>query len=136
MNDVNRQVIEQFRANGGNVISGRFAGSRLLLLTTKGARTGLERVKPMMFYEDGGRYVVFASKAGAPTNPAWYHNLVAHPDVTVALGADSFPATATVTAAEERRRIWDAAAAEFPFLNDIQARTSRKLPVVVLARKT
>ena len=132
---MNRQVIEEFRANGGRTL-GRFAGTELLLLHTKGAKTGAERVNPMMFARDGERYVVFASKNAAPSHPDWYRNLVAHPAVEVELGSESFRATATVLSGEERERVWAESAREFPFLNDHQARTKRQIPVIVLAPVT
>jgi deazaflavin-dependent oxidoreductase (nitroreductase family) len=134
VHEMDRQVIEEFRANGGRTLT-RFAGTELLLLHTRGARTGAERVNPMMFARDGERYVVFASKNAAPRHPDWYHNLVANPDVEVELGNERFAARATVLQGEERRRIWNQSAAQFPFLNDHQARTSREIPVIALARQ-
>ena len=88
----------------------------------------------MMYVQDGADYIVFASKRGAPTNPDWYHNLVAHPDVNVEVGADAYPAQAIVSAGEERRRLWEMSVALHPFLADLQAGTPRQLPVVVLRR--
>ena len=134
VHEMNRQVIEEFRANGGRTL-GRFAGTELLLLHTRGAKTGAERVNPMMFARDGERYVVFASKNASPTHPDWYHNLVAHPDVQVEMGTESFPARATVLTGEERERVWAQAAREFPFLDDHQARTERQIPVIALERR-
>jgi deazaflavin-dependent oxidoreductase (nitroreductase family) len=134
INATNRQVIDEFRANRGEVLTGRFAGSKLLLLTTRGAKTGQTRVNPMMYVRDGDDYIVFASKRGAPTNPDWYHNLVAHPDVTVEIGPEKYAAHAIVSAGDERTRLWDKSVALHPFLADLQASTSRKLPVVVLRR--
>ena len=135
INAINRDVVAQFRANGGRVLEGRFAGSRLLLLTTKGAKSGAERVNPMMYSTPEGQIVVFASKNGAPTNPDWYHNLVAHPDVTVEIGDERYEATAVVAQGEERERLWAESARAFPALDTIQAKTARKLPVVKLVRK-
>jgi deazaflavin-dependent oxidoreductase (nitroreductase family) len=128
---MNREVIGEFRANGGKTL-GRFAATELLLLHTKGAKTGAERVNPMMFARDGERYIVFASKNAAPSHPDWYHNLVAHPDVEIELGTNTFAATATVLAGDERERVWAQSAREFPFLNDHQARTQRVIPVIAL----
>jgi deazaflavin-dependent oxidoreductase (nitroreductase family) len=116
------------------VLAGRFAGSKLLLLTTRGAKTGQTRVNPMMYVQDGDDYIVFASKRGAPTNPDWYHNLVANPDVTVEIGPEKYAAQAIVSAGDERTRLWDKSVALHPFLADLQASTPRKLPVVVLRR--
>ena len=131
---MNRQVIEEFRANAGKTL-GRFANTELLLLHTRGAKTGAARVNPMMFARDGERYIVFASKHAATANPDWYHNLVAHPDITIELGTESFQATAVVLAGDERERVWTQAAREFPFLNEHQARTQRQIPVIALERK-
>jgi deazaflavin-dependent oxidoreductase (nitroreductase family) len=131
---MNRQVIEEFRANAGKTL-GRFAATELLLLHTKGAKTGAARVNPLMFARDGERYVVFGSKNAAPNNPDWYHNLVANPDVEVELGTQSFPAKASVLAGDERERVWGEAARDFPFLNDHQSRTQRLIPVIALERR-
>ena len=131
--EMNRQVIAEFRANGGKTLT-RFAGTELLLLHTKGARTGAERVNPMMFARDGERFVVFASKNAAPSNPDWYRNLVANPDVEIELGSERFPARAIVLEGEERRRVWDQSAQRFPFLDEHQSRTPRQIPVIALER--
>ena len=133
VHEMNRQVIEEFRANGGKT-TGRFAGSDLLLLHTKGARTGSERINPMMYVRDGNRYVVFASKNAAPSHPDWYRNLVARPEVEVEVGTERFAARAIILEGEQRRRVWDESARRFPFLNDHQARTQREIPVVALER--
>jgi deazaflavin-dependent oxidoreductase (nitroreductase family) len=132
---MNRQVIDEFRSNGGKTLT-RFAGTELLLLHTTGARTGAARVNPMMFARDGERYVVFASKNAAPSHPDWYHNLVANPQVEVELGSERFAATATVLEGEERRRVWAESARIFPLLDEHQSRTERQIPVVVLQRRT
>src|SRR5215218_6340352 len=102
----NAGIVEDFRANGGKV-SGRFAGRPLLLLTTTGARTGLPRVVPLVYTRDGEDLVIIASKGGAPTNPDWYHNLVANPEVTIELGTEKFQARATVAEEPERTRLYD-----------------------------
>lgn len=128
---MNRQVIEEFRANGGKTLT-RFAGSNLLLLHTKGARTGAERVNPMMFVRDGDRYIVFASKNAAPKHPDWYHNLVANPGVEVELGTQRFAAKATVLEGEERKRVWEETARQTPLLDELQSRTRRLIPVVAI----
>jgi deazaflavin-dependent oxidoreductase (nitroreductase family) len=126
---VNRRIIEAYRANGGEVAG--FGGpSRMLLLTTTGARSGRPRTAPMMYRTDGGRTVVFASNMGADHHPAWFHNLVAHPDVTAEIGGDRFEATAVVTAGDERERLWRL----FPF-PEHQDRAGRQIPVVVLERR-
>jgi deazaflavin-dependent oxidoreductase (nitroreductase family) len=135
VNAMNRQVISEFRENAGKTLT-RFAGTELLLLHTQGARSGAPRVNPLMFARDGNRYIVFASKNAAPKHPDWYHNLVANPEVTVELGTESFPAIAKVTAGEERKRVWEQAAQQFPLLNDHQARTRREIPVIALERRS
>src|SRR6266700_5885662 len=103
-NDWNRQVIEEFRANRGKV-GGMWEGRPLLLLTTTGAKSGERRTTPTMYLRDGGRLLVFASKGGAPTHPAWYHNLLAHPEVTVELGTETFKARAVPVTGAERVRL-------------------------------
>ena len=128
------ELIEQFRANTGRLTSGPFAGRTLLLLTTTGARTGRSLTKPLAFSRDGDHYVVIASKAGSPINPAWYHNLVANPQVVVEVGAERFEARATVAEGAERERLYAQQAAALPVFADYQRRTSRQIPVVVLER--
>ena len=130
-NEMNRAVIEQFRSNGGNV-----DGRPLLLLSTTGAKTGQKRVTPLMYLQDGGRWVVFASKGGAPTNPDWYHNLLANPAATVEVGTETFEADSTVLAGEERDRIYSRLAQLYPMFAEYEQRAApRKIPVVALARK-
>ena len=132
-NAFNQQLIAEYRANGGKV-SGMFAGAPLLLLTTTGARSGLPRTSPLAYTTDNGRYVVIASKGGAPTNPDWFHNLRAHPDVTVELGAETFPARASVPDGAERQRLYDQMAAQMPNFAEYQRNTTRQIPVVLLER--
>ncbi|QLQ35430.1 nitroreductase family deazaflavin-dependent oxidoreductase [Micromonospora robiginosa] len=131
MSDWNDKIIAEFRANGGRV-GGQFAGAPLLLLHTVGARSGEPRVHPMMYQELDGGYAVFASKAGAPTNPDWYHNLLAHPKVTAEIGTDTVDLVARVADGDERERIWDAQKAAYPGFADYERKTSRQIPVVVL----
>jgi deazaflavin-dependent oxidoreductase (nitroreductase family) len=133
-NDFNRRVIEEFRANAG-VVGGGFAGAPVVLLTTTGAKSGRERVNPVVALPgDDGMLYVFASKGGAPTNPDWYHNLLAHPEVLVELGADRVRATATPVTGEERERIYAEQASRFPAFADYQRKTERVIPVVALRR--
>ena len=127
----NREVIEEFRANEGRV-GGNFAGAPMVLLHTTGARTGEERVNPLMYLPDGDRVVVFASKGGAPDNPDWYHNLVANPDVTIELGTETRPATARVAGPGERDTLYAEQAKRYPQFAEYERRTTRKIPVVVL----
>jgi deazaflavin-dependent oxidoreductase (nitroreductase family) len=133
MNDFNQKIIDEFRANAG-VVSGMFAGSPLLLLTTTGAKSGREITTPVMYLKDGDRLVVFASKAGAPTNPAWYHNLKAHPTATVEIGADKFKARAIETTGEERDRLYAAQAKANPQFAEYETKTTRVIPVIALER--
>lgn len=133
VNDWNTKIIDEFRANEGRV-GGQFEGAPVLLLHTSGARTGIERVHPMMFLDlDGHRYV-FASKAGADTNPDWYRNLVAHPAVTVEAGVEEYQATAVVVPDPERGRIYQEQARRYPGFAEYQEKTSRVIPVVELQR--
>lgn len=132
-NDWNKAIIEEFRANGGKV-GGQFAGATLLLLHTTGAKSGQERVNPVVYTTDGDRLVVIASKAGAPTNPDWYHNLVANPQVTLEVGTEQFQAEATVAAEPERTRLYNQMATVMPGFAEYQRKTTRVIPVVVLTR--
>lgn len=134
MNDWNRQTIEAFRANGGKV-GGMWEGRPLLLLTTTGARSGQRYTHPVMYLPDGDRLLVFASKGGAPTNPDWYHNLLAHPEVTVEVGTETYEATATPVTAEERDRLFARQAELYPQFGQYQARATRKIPVIALERR-
>ena len=133
MDDFNARIIEEFRANDG-VVGGPFAGATLLLLTTTGARTGRERINPVAYRAEVDDVFVFASKAGAPTDPDWFHNLVADPSVKVELGNEHFDATAEVLTGEERDRVFGAQAADNPGFADYQANTDRVIPVVRLVR--
>ena len=129
----NEQIIAEFRANGGKV-GGNFAGGTLLLLHTVGAKSGLERVNPVACVTDGERLMVVASKAGAPTHPDWYHNLVAHPLVTVEFGAEQFQAQAEVAAEPERTRLFQKMVAVMPGFAEYEKKTTRVIPVVILTR--
>ena len=132
-NDWNKAIIEEFRANGGKV-GGPFAGATLLLLHTVGAKTQQPRTNPVVYILDGDRFVIFASKAGAPDNPDWYYNLVAQPLVTLEAGTEKFQARATVLAEPERTRLYDQMAAERPAFAEYQLKTTRRIPVIVLTR--
>ena len=133
-NDFNQQVIAEFRANGGKV-GGRFAGAPMLLLTTTGAKSGQRRTTPLVYLPDGDRMVIFASKGGAPTHPAWYHNLVAYPQTTVEVGTETVPVTAVVVTGEERDRLYARQAALRPAFAEYQEKTTRRIPVVALHRR-
>jgi deazaflavin-dependent oxidoreductase (nitroreductase family) len=132
-NEFNRKLIEEFRENGGKV-SGMFAGAPLLLLTTTGARSGQPRVAPLAYTTDNDRLVVIASKGGAPTHPDWFYNVRANPDVTVELGAEAFPARATILQGAERQRLFNQMAAQMPNFAEYQRNTTRQIPVIVLER--
>jgi deazaflavin-dependent oxidoreductase (nitroreductase family) len=129
--DFNAKVIAEFRANEGRV-GGRFEGMPVLLLHHVGAKSGAARINPLAYHEDGGRYVVFASKGGAPENPAWYHNLKANPDTTIEVGAQQLAVRATEADGEERDRLYRAQAERVPQFADYQHSTDRRIPVMVL----
>lgn len=131
--DWNQAIIAEFRANSGKV-GGQLAGAPLLLLTTTGAKTGRRLTSPLMYNTDGNRLLIFASKGGAPTNPAWYHNLVANPGVTLEVGTETFDATATVVQGDERDRLFARHAAQYPGFAEYQANTTRTIPVIALER--
>ena len=131
---MNDPVIAEFRANGGRV-GGRFAGRPILLLTTTGAKSGLPRTTPLNYSTDGDRLVVIASRGGSPAHPDWYRNLVAHPEVTIEVGAESFRARATTAVEPERTRLFDQQAALMPFFDNYRRQvTAREIPVVVFER--
>ena len=130
-NDWNRKIIDEFRANEGKV-GGMFDGKTLLLLHTKGARSGRERVNPVAYVRDGERFVVIASKGGAPTNPDWYFNVVATPDLTVEVGTERFQVHATVAEEPERTRLYNKMVEMMPAFDDYRRKTRRKIPVIVL----
>ncbi|HWD24432.1 MAG TPA: nitroreductase/quinone reductase family protein [Acidimicrobiales bacterium] len=134
MNDMNAKVIEEFRTNEGRV-GGFFEGAPILILHTTGAKSGSERVHPMMYLDlDGHRYV-FASKAGADTNPDWFRNLVANPEITVEVGTTTYPAIATPISGDERSRIYAEQATRFPGFAEYEQKTSRVIPVVEITPK-
>jgi deazaflavin-dependent oxidoreductase (nitroreductase family) len=127
-------LIVDHRAHHGQVTSGPFAGRPVLLLTTTGALSGQPRLAPLVFTRDGDHYVILGSKGGAPTHPAWYHNLLANPVVTLEVGGETFTARARVTEGAERERLWAQHVAINPNFAEYQTRTSRVIPVVVLER--
>jgi len=133
-NDWNKQVIDEFRANSGKM-SGQFEGTPMLLLHTTGAKSGQTRVNPLVYQAlDDGRYAIFASKAGAPTNPDWYHNLKANPKVRVELGSETVDATASFAGGDERDRIWNLQKERAPGFAEYEEKTTRTIPVVILDR--
>ena len=135
--DMNREVVAEFRSNQGVVdtaAGGYFKGKPMLILHTTGAKTGAERANPLMYLDEGDRRFVFASKGGAPDNPDWYYNLKANPGVTVEMGTESYPATASVITGPERDRIYAEQVAAFPQFGEYEQKTTRKIPVVALDR--
>jgi deazaflavin-dependent oxidoreductase (nitroreductase family) len=132
--DFNAQIIAEFRANGGKV-GGNFAGAPLLLLHSTGARSREARLHPVMYMADKGRYLVFASKAGAPTNPDWYHNLKAHPDAVIEVGSESIEVTAAEITGSERDELYGRQATLYPGFAGYQNQTTRRIPVVALTPK-
>jgi deazaflavin-dependent oxidoreductase (nitroreductase family) len=128
--DFNAQVIAEFRANEGVV--GMLEGMPVLLLHHTGAKSGTDRVNPLAYMQDGGRYVIFASKAGAPTNPDWYYNLKAHPDVKIEVGTDTIDVTASEATGEERERLFNTQAENMPQFAEYAQKTDRVIPVIIL----
>jgi len=133
VSDWNDKIIAEFRANGGKV-GGPFEGARLLLLHHVGARSGAERVAPLAYFPDGDRMLIIASKAGAPTNPDWYHNLKANPRVDVELGTETVTVDAHELAAAERDEKWVEITTRAPGFADYQKKTERVIPVFALQR--
>ena len=133
--DFNAQIIAEFRANRGRV-GGRFEGATLLLLHTTGAKSGTPRTNPVVYLADGGRYVVFASKAGAPTNPGWYHNLKAHPDVSIEVEDSTIEVAASEVTGAERDRLYDRQTERSPQFAEYQAKTERVIPVIALTPRS
>ncbi len=129
--DFNARIIEEFRANQGRV-GGPFEGSTLLLLHHTGAKSGTSRVNPLAYMADDGRYVVFASKGGAPTNPDWYHNLKAHPATRIEVGTDTIDVVAGEATGEERERLFRAQAERSPQFAAYEEKAARVIPVIVL----
>jgi len=135
VNDFNANIINEFRANGGKV-GGPFEGAPMVLISTTGAKSGQRRTNPLVYTTDGDRVVVVASKGGAPSNPDWYYNLKANPDVTVEIGEETFEATAEEVTGDERDRLFNAQADVMPGFKEYEAKTTRRIPVFVLNRKS
>lgn len=129
----NKQIIEEFRANGGKC-GGPFEGAPMLLLHTIGKRSGTERINPLVYQPDGDKFVIFASFAGAPKDPDWFNNLVASPETTIEHGTETLAVRARVTADGERDGYWSAQKAAAPQFAEYEAATTREIPVVVLER--
>jgi deazaflavin-dependent oxidoreductase (nitroreductase family) len=131
INDRNQRIIDEFRSHAGKV-GGRFEGKDLLILHTKGAKSGQERVNPVAYVRDDGRLVVIASKGGAPDNPDWYYNIVAHPHLTVEVGTETKQVDAKVVDEPERSRLYNKMVDVMPGFDDYRRKTDRKIPVIAL----
>ena len=131
--DWNKAIIEEFRANAGKV-GGMFAGRTLLLVHTVGAKSGQERINPVAYVADGNRLVIIASKGGAPTNPDWYYNILAHPLVTVEVSTEQFQAQAAIASEPERTRLFNQMVEMMPGFAEYQRKTERVIPVIILTR--
>lgn len=132
--DFNRSLIKHLRENGGEAPPGPFKDRSLVILTTKGAKSGAVHESPNVYSCDGDKYVIVASKGGAPTNPSWYHNLKAHPEVTVEIGGEKFKARAHEADDDEYERLYQNHAAKMPAFNEYRTKTTRHIPVMVLER--
>jgi deazaflavin-dependent oxidoreductase (nitroreductase family) len=126
--------VQRYRETGGKVGHEWRNGSKILLLTTKGRKTGEPRTSPLIYENDGDRYVIVASKGGAPEHPGWYRNLSKNPDVELQVMDEVFPAHARTAEGEERERLWRLVARQWPAYDDYQQKTEREIPVVVLER--
>lgn len=133
MADWNDGIIEEFRTNAG-VVGGPFEGRPLLLLTTTGAKSGGEHTTPLMFLPDGDRYIVIASKGGAPTDPDWFRNVAANPGATVELGTERFAVTAQIAEGDERDALFAHHAEVYPQFAEYAEKAGRVIPVVILTR--
>lgn len=134
MSDWNKKITQEFRANDG-IVGGTYEGQTMLLLHTIGAKTGKQRVNPVMYVMDGDRYAIVASKGGAPDNPDWYHNILANPEVTIEVGPEAFKAHAEVASEPERTQLYEKMEAMRPGFTEYKDKTSRSIPVVILTRK-
>jgi deazaflavin-dependent oxidoreductase (nitroreductase family) len=132
---VTDQEVAEFRANGGR-LGGPLTGTPVLLLHHVGARTGTRRVTPLAYSCHGDRLVIVASNGGAPTNPAWLHNLRAHPDIAVEIGTDTVPVHAAEPSGHGRDALWDEVTARYPDLSHFRAKTARSIPLITLQRTT
>src|SRR5579884_3669676 len=129
--DWNQRIIDEFRANEGRV-GGNFEGAPMILIHHRGAKSGVERVNPIMYQPIDGGFAIFASKGGAPTNPDWYYNLVANPETTVEVGTETIPVRARVAHGDARERIWEKQKRDYPGFAEYERNTTREIPVVIL----
>ena len=135
MSDWNHGIITEFRANAGKV-GGYFEGASIVLLHTKGAKSGAERISPVMYFMDGDRYVVISSAGGSPKNPDWYYNLLAHPDASIEVGTERFDVTAAEVSEPERTRLYEVMESRWKSFTEYKTKTSRIIPVFTLTRKS
>lgn len=134
MSDFNSDIVNEFRQNAGKV-GGMFEGAPLLLLHSTGAKSGESRVHPLMYQQLDNAYAIFASAAGAPSSPAWYHNIVANPDASIEVGTETLSVTARVLSDDERSPIWERQKSNFANFAEYEGMTTRQIPVVVLQPK-
>lgn len=135
MNEFNKNVIEEFRANGGKV-GGPFEGAPMILVHHTGAKSGTERITPLVYQADGDHWVIFASKAGAPSHPHWYHNLIANPDTTIEVGSETIEVTTTEASGDERTRLWETQKQNAPQFAEYETKAvGRTIPVLVFSRR-
>ena len=133
MGEFDQQVITEFRANGGKV-GGYFEGMDLILLTTKGAKSGVSRIVPLVVFTIDDELAIVGSKGGAPTHPDWYHNLLANPDVSIEMGTEQFNARATPLSETKRAEAYIKVVEAVPGFGDYEKKTTRVIPVVKLER--
>jgi deazaflavin-dependent oxidoreductase (nitroreductase family) len=133
VDDWNKNIIDEFRANEGRV-GGPFEGATMLLLHHKGAKTGTERVNPLVYQPVGNAFAVFGSKGGMPTNPDWYHNLRANPEAIIEVGTETIAVVARIAEDVERERIWTKQKQQRPNFADYEKQTTRQIPVIILER--
>ena len=131
MTDFNQQVITEFRENDGKV-GGMFDGMPILLLHHIGAKSGADRISPLVYLPDGDRFVIFASKAGAPSHPSWFHNLMARPETEIEVGGETVAVVAAEVTGDDRERLFQRQVELQPQFGDYQSKTTRKIPVVAL----
>ena len=131
--DWNKAIIDEFRANGGQV-GGYFAGKTLLLLHTVGAKSGQERINPVAYITDGDKLAIIASKGGAPSHPDWYYNILANPMISVEVASEKFQVQATVASEPERTRLYGKMVEMLPGFADYEQKTTRVIPVIILTR--
>ena len=135
MSDFNHGIVDEFRANAG-VVGGYFKGASIVLLHTIGAKSGVERISPVMYFMDGDHYVVIASAGGAPKHPDWYYNLLAHPEASIEVGTEKFSVIAAETSEPERTRLYEIMESRWHSFTEYKTKTSRVIPVFTLTRSS